>query len=284
MPRLPYLVRHGRRADLAGDRALAEVADRDVGPDVAVEVEQDGIEAGQRVAQLGDVVVWLDLDGVGVPVEAEPRDETLGERRPVHLGVGRQVGVEVANRAVDLAEHRHRGELRALPREAVHDVGELLAERRWRGRLAVGAREHRQVGEVVGQCAQRIDQLVGGGQQGLVARLAQHQRVGEVVNVLGGAGEVDELGDRLELGVAGDALLEEVLDRLDVVIGRALDVLDALGILLGEAVEDAVEQAHGMFAQRRHLGDARLVREGLEPADLDQDAMPDKAIFTEDGP
>ena len=67
-------------------------------------------------------------------------------------------------------------------------------------------------------------------QQHLPPALAQHQGVGQVVDVLGGAGEVDEFADRLQLGVAGDLLLEEVLHRLDVVVGGALDVLDPLRV------------------------------------------------------
>ena len=66
------------------------------------------------------------------------------------------------------------------------------------------------------------------------ARL-QHQRMAGVVDVLAGAGEVHELGRRRQLGMALEAGLEPVLDRLDVVVGRALDVLDGLGVGLGEA-------------------------------------------------
>ena len=45
---------------------LFEVTQRNVAPNVAVKVDQDGIKAGDGVKQLGDVVVWFDLSGVGL--------------------------------------------------------------------------------------------------------------------------------------------------------------------------------------------------------------------------
>jgi len=42
---------------------------------------------------------------------------------------------------------------------------------------------------------------------------------------------VHEFLGRAEFGVIADTFLEEILDRLDVVVRRALDRLDALGVL-----------------------------------------------------
>src|SRR5690606_11398306 len=79
------LVRHGRTADLAGDHRLPEVAQRDVAPDVAAQVDRDGADALVRVAQFGDVVVRFDLGGVGVELQSQRLDETACERGPVHV-------------------------------------------------------------------------------------------------------------------------------------------------------------------------------------------------------
>jgi hypothetical protein len=49
---------------------------------------------------------------------------------------------------------------------------------------------------------------------------------------------MDELGDRRQFGHVRDALLQPVLDRLDVVIGRALDRLDARRIGEAERIAD----------------------------------------------
>src|SRR5207342_1064291 len=96
------LVRHGRAADFAGLDGLLEVTLRDVAPDVAAQVDGDGIDALGHVAQLGDAVVRFDLGGVGLPGEIQRFDEATRERGPVDVGIRGDVGVVVAYRAVDL--------------------------------------------------------------------------------------------------------------------------------------------------------------------------------------
>ena len=69
---------------------------------------------------------------------------------------------------------------------------------------------------------------------------------------------MDELADTLEFGVAGDLLLEQILDRLYIVVGGALDLLDALRIHLEKLVM-IVRVVRGVGAERRHLGDVAMV-------------------------
>ncbi len=56
----------------------------------------------------------------------------------------------------------------------------------------------------------------------------------EVVDVLGRAREMDEFGDARDLFDAREPFPQPVFDGLDVVVGRALDRLDALGVGGGE--------------------------------------------------
>ena len=123
---------------------LLEVAQRDVAPGVARPVDQDGVGARHRVEQLGDPVVRLDLDRVRVERQAQALlDDAAREGLPVEIGVGREVRVVVADRAVHLGQRLHRGDARARRGQPCRDVGDLLAHRgRARG-LAVRAREHR---------------------------------------------------------------------------------------------------------------------------------------------
>ena len=85
-------------------------------------------------------------------------------------------------------------------------------------------------------------------------------------------------------GVAGDPLLEEVLHRLDVVVGGALDVLDPLGVRDLEVLDDGVEQVGGVARELRHLRDLRVAGQGLEPAHLHQDPVADQPVLAEDRP
>ncbi len=133
-------MRHGRGADFTGDRLLLEVTEGDIAPDIAIEVDQDGVEASDRVEQLGDVVVRLDLSGVRVELQAQGLlDELLGVGLPVQFGVGGQVGVVVADGAIDLTQQRDALDLGDLALQTVNHVGQFLAERGRRGGLAVGA-------------------------------------------------------------------------------------------------------------------------------------------------
>src|SRR5690606_7363055 len=112
---------------------------------------------------------------------------------------------------------------------------------------------------------------------------AQHQGVGQVVDVLAGAGEVNELADLVQLRQFGGLLLEQVLDGLDVMVGGALDFLDTLGVLDGEVLCQLVEQGIGFGGEGRYFRDAFVRCEALQPAYFDQYTATDQAVFAEDG-
>ena len=278
------LVRHRRGAHFAGLHRLAEVAERDVAPDVAAQVNGDGVDAPLHVAQLGDAVVRFDLRGVGVEVQAQRFDEALRERGPVDVRICGQVGVVVADRAVDLAGHLDRGQLPALPLQPGEHVGQLLAHGGGRGRLAMRAREHRQRGVRMRHRAQGAAQPVQRRQQHLFARLPQQQRVAEVVDVLGRAGEMHELQRPRQVGVVAQAFLDPVLHRLDVVVGGGLDLLDAGGVGGAEVARQVAQPFHGRRRQRRQLLDGRLSGQRQQPFDLDVHAGADQSGLGEDRP
>jgi hypothetical protein len=148
--------------------------------------------------------------------------------------------------------------------------------------LAVRAREHGQGGVGVRHVAQRGRQPVQRGQQHLVAGLPKHQRIAEVVDVLGGAGEVHEFKRRRQALVVLQPLLDEVLDRLDVVVGGPLDLLDPRRVGSAEALGHRPQAGRGGFRQGSEFDDARLGRQGQQPLDLDPDPGPDQSEFRED--
>ena len=176
--------------------------------------------------------------------------------------------VVVADRAVHLGERLHCGEAFARARQPRHHVGDFLAQRRRARRLAMRAGKHRLGGIGVRHLRELVDDAVERGQQHLAARRLQHQRVAGVVDVLAGAGEVDELARRAQFGLALAAVPEPVLDRLHVVVGRALDILDRLRIGLREAQHEAAQEAARGLGERPELVEAG-VRQRDEPLDLD---------------
>ena len=129
------------------------------------------------------------------------------------------------------------------------------------------ARQHGGVGVLVGHGGQVLDQTAGCRQPDLLDGGADGQGVGEVVDVLAGAEDVDDLADRGQragaavgaddaggLGGRGQAPLEEVLDGLDVVAGLGLDGAE-LGDLLGpEVLDDAAQVGLLRLTQARGAG------------------------------
>jgi hypothetical protein len=95
---------------------------------------------------------------------------------------------------------------------------------------------------------------------------------------------VQKPDDRGELGMRREPLPQEIFDRLDVVVGARLDGLDPLGVVLVEALDEVIEKRLRLRTERGDLGYLEPAREALEPADLDQDSMPDEPVFTENGP
>ena len=275
------LVRHGGRADLARLGLLLEVADADVAPHVARQVDQDGVGSGHRVEQLGHVVVRLDLDAVGLEGEAQARlgrvrsglagggrlDHAAAEGFPVEVGPGAQVCVVVAHGAVHLGQQLDLGDAIARGRQAHHHVGQLLAHRGGAGRLAVGAAQHGHGSISVRQLAQLGNDGIQLRQQHRVAPRLQLQGVAGVVDVLAGAGEVHELGGGLQLGPALELVLDPVFDRLHVVVGGLLDGLDGGAIGFGEVAQQFGEVS-ARFARQRLEFVETGIRQGDEPGQL----------------
>ena len=133
---------------------------------------------------------------------------------------------------------------------------------------------------LAGHAHDLLDERLGGRQPHLADGALDHERVGEVVDVLARAREVDELAhgrqDRLvaeEAGGGGDATLDEVLDCLDVVDGLPLD-LGELGDAGGAEVgDDRAEVALLVLREACCARDDLLVGEVDEPLDLDVEAF-----------
>src|SRR5690606_15547845 len=206
-----------------------------------------------------------------VPGQTQVLHEGTGDLLPVRARHGHGMRSVGAGRAVDLAEHLVRGDAAGLPAQAVGEDRHLLAERGGGRGLAVGAREHRHLGGLAGEGSQVLDQRLEGGQPHLVHGPADHQRVGEVVDVLAGAVDVHDLGEGLE-GGALQAALDVVLDRLDVVDGLPLD-LGVLGDAVGaEVLRDRAQQRPLLIGECAQAGDDLAVQQVDHPLGLHHQA------------
>ena len=192
------------------------------------------------------------------------------QRRPVDVGVGGDVRRPGAGRSGELRKILGCLHLRRDPLEAPDEHRELLAHRRGRRGLAVGARKHRGIAVRLGEPAQRGDHAAQLGQPDEGDSALDGQCVGRRVDVLARAGEMRELGDRIETQ-ARQPIAHEVLDGLHVVPGD--------GFLLGEPVdlglaEVAVQGAEVLLLSLGERGrpEERPIRERDEPLDLDLDA------------
>lgn len=127
--------------------------------------------------------------------------------------------------------------------------------------------------------AERVDELVHQRQQLLVARLAQHQRVAEVVDVLAGARKMRELEHLRQLRVLAQPRFEHILYRLDVMIRGALDVLHLLRDLGREVVAQVVQECVCFCSELGHFRHVWQRREHLQPAALHQHAELDQPVL-----
>src|SRR5690606_7434976 len=113
---------------------------------------------------------------------------------PIQFRIGGNVCVVVADRTVDLAQQGNSADLIELAPQAINHVGQFLAHGGGGGGLAMGAGQHGLGGKLVGQIFQAADDGFDLGQQNLIPSLFEHQGVGQVVDILRGAGKVHELG------------------------------------------------------------------------------------------
>ena len=91
-------------------------------------------------------------------------------------------------------------------------------------------RQHGYLCPIEGQAVQLIAQRDHVRQVPLEDKILHQQRQRRVVHILAGEAEVHEFLLRTEPGVV-EQLLQEILHGFHVVVGGALDLLDALGIM-----------------------------------------------------
>ena len=177
------------------------------------------------------------------------------------------MGGEVAGGARELAEVLGLFDAAQLAAEAVREHGHFLAEGGRRGRLTVGAREHRVVAELFGELCEAVGEGACLRQPHLLNSIPHRDRVREVVDVLARAGEVGEFGDVLEAAL-GEAGANVVFDGLHVVASGRLDAGELVDVGLAEVRDDVTQRLLLLGAQRGRAEEAAVGEED-EPLHLD---------------
>ena len=99
---------------------------------------------------------------------------------------------------------------------------------------------------------------------------------------LAGLGEIELPALQPGSSIMPELFLDEVLHRLDVMVGGALDLLHARGLGRAEAGRQLAQAGDGGVGERRQFDDARFGGQRQQPFHLDHDAGLDQAVFGED--
>ena len=181
-----------------------------------------------------------------------------------------------ARRAVDLAQVLRGLDALDLAGQAVREHSHLLADRHGGRRLPVRVCQHRDGRTGLGEAAQAVQERADRGQPHLLGRCLDGQRVRQVVDVLGGAEDVDDLAQGRQiralaqrLGGGLEVFADQVLDGLDVVAGDGLELAQALDVLGAEVAREGAQVVALGVGQRGRARQDRVVEQENQPLDLD---------------
>ena len=165
-------MRHSAGTNLSLLDLLLEVVHGDIHPEVAVKIDDDGIDAAHSIEDSAEIVVVADLCGPLLTLQSEfLTDEAVGESLPVIVGISHMMGIEVARSATELC-----GDLASLQTvelfgQTIDVDHDFLAQACGRGRLSMRLGEHGHVFPLIGILLQLSDELF-------------HQRIVDIVQSL----------------------------------------------------------------------------------------------------
>ena len=187
------------------------------------------------------------------------------------------VGVEVARGAAELGRDGDVVEHDELLLEAFDEDRELLAQRRGRSGLSVGAGQHRHRAPLAGERRQLVTHLLDGRVVDAGHGLLERERNGRIVDILRREAEVDELLVAFESqGI--HLLLDDVLDGLDVVVRNRLDLLDPLGVGVRKIGVESAQFGKLCVVDVAELGERKLAQ-GDEIFHFDADSITNQGLF-----
>jgi hypothetical protein len=118
-------------------------------------------------------------------------------------------------------------------------------------------------------------------QQHVAAGHLEHQSVGQVVDVLGSAGEMQKRHGARKASLSLAAFAKEVFHRLHVMIGGGLDLFHTRGGCGIEIVQQRFQKGVFGVGEGCELRDFRCGSQGLQPTNLDFQSRPDEGEFAQ---
>ena len=93
---------------------------------------------------------------------------------------------------------------------------------------------------------------------------------------------MNKFTDGLQFGIPGNLFLQEIFNRLDIMIGSTFDVFNTLRVLFAEFINNIIEQAVSMGTERRDFPDSCMCCKCLQPPYFNNHPVTYQAILTED--
>ena len=85
--------------------------------------------------------------------------------------------------------------------------------------------------------------------------------------------------ERRRFGPISQAFADEIFDSFNVMIRFCLDGLDAFCIVQRKVVNDVIQDVFHHAGERRQFGYRGLIGKALQPANFDENAEADQAVF-----
>ena len=188
-----YFVRHSTRPYLACFDLLLEILHRDIHPEVAVEVDDDRIEAADGIEDSGQRIIVADLSRELFTLQAKLfANKLIGKRAPVVVGIGYVMCVQITCCATELCRQRTILQGLQLLGQTIDIYHHFLSKTCRRCRLTVSLCQHGNRLPFFCILAQLIDKLLELGNKHIRQSLFQRKGHTRVINVLRGKTKVDK--------------------------------------------------------------------------------------------
>ena len=140
------------------------------------------------------------------------------------------MSIKVTCSTTKLAADRHRLKLRQLILQPISKHANLLTQTSGRSRLSMSFCQHRHILPSIGKLIQLIDHLLQRRNKRLISSILHRHRHRSIIYILRSKTKMYKLLESLKPHLI-ETLFQEIFHRLNIVIGHALNFLDALSIL-----------------------------------------------------